>query len=182
MNEEKWTKSILDKLEGFLSENNLSAAVEVKLPYQFEIKQYDQNWKVSSCEETGFKIDLLIFEQIDQQNIPRVAIEAKFGGVTTHDAITYSYKSELHKNVTPFLRYGIMIGKLNNLPARLLNHGNNFDFMFCFNSDNPTDEEWQSFLQLIKDEVEYSKILEQLLDGKTKCRVVQKNLYLKSLS
>lgn len=178
MNEVQWTKSILDKLEGFLSENKLSAAVEVKLPYQFEIKQYDQNWKVSSCEDMGFKIDLLIFEQSAQANIPRVAIEAKFGGVTTHDAITYSHKSELHKNVTPFLRYGIMIGKLNNLPARLLNHGNNFDFMFCFNADKPTDEEWQSFLQLVKDEVKYSKQLEDLLYGKTKCQAVQKKFEL----
>lgn len=180
MNEVQWTKGILAKLEDFLSENNLSAGVEVKLPYQFEIRKYDKNWKAYSCENMGFKIDLLIFEQLNQLNIPRVAIEAKFGGVTTHDAITYSYKSELHKNITPFLRYGIMIGKLNNLPARLLNHGNNFDFMFCFNSDNPTDEEWQSFLKLIKDEVNYSKTLEQLLDGKTKCRVFQKNLYLNS--
>lgn len=61
-------------------------------------------------------------------------------------------------NITPYLRYGIMIGGRERypLPGRLFRHGTNFDFMFSFVGTDPTNAEWKSFKEMILSEVEYS--------------------------
>ena len=45
-------------------------------------------------------------------------------------AITCSYKAEKHKAITPYMRYGIMIGEREHylLPGRLFHHGNRVCF------------------------------------------------------
>ena len=121
--------------------------------------------------------------------IPRVIVESKLRSINTHDAITYSYKAEKHKNITPYLRYGIMLGDRNQypLPGRLFRHGINFDFMFSFIGTRPTATEWKSFTELILKEVEYSRTMEEMLhDNRSKDRkhyyMLQKQLVLKELS
>lgn len=80
-----------------------------------------------------YETDLLIYEENERKRVPRVVIEAKFQKVTTHDAIIYSEKATEHKALMPFLRYGIMIGAMEEaeLPWRLVSHGSDFDFMFA---------------------------------------------------
>ncbi len=42
------------------------------------------------------------------------------GSITTHDVITYSHKAATHRQVHPYLRYGILWVEENNiLPGRL---------------------------------------------------------------
>ena len=49
-----------------------------------------------------YETDLLVYDALDQDAwIPRVVIECKLEGVTTHDAITYSRKASTHKQVHP---------------------------------------------------------------------------------
>jgi hypothetical protein len=55
----------------------------------------------------------------------------KYGRVTTHDAIVYSYKAECIKRVYPFCRYGMVIGDTKNIPGRVLRHGRQFDFVLA---------------------------------------------------
>ena len=45
------------------------------------------------------------------------------GGVTTHDALTYSTKAATHKHVHPYLRYGFLAGGIQTIPGRLIKHG-----------------------------------------------------------
>lgn len=94
----------------------------------------------------------------------------------------------MHKNVTPYLRYGIMIGnrKDSPLPGRLFKHGQNFDFMFSFKGTEPTDEEWNVFFKMIKDEITYSIDLEEMLhESRSKDRkryyMLQKKLVLEEI-
>ena len=84
-------------------------------------------------KHNGVETDLLVFEKTDIIK-PRIIIESKINSVTTHDAITYIYKAQTHKNVTPYIRYGIMLGNRKHypLPGRLFRHGTNFDFMISF--------------------------------------------------
>lgn len=174
MSETKWTLTICNKLRDELSQYNLYVDVEVKLPYQLEIKRYDANWNYQILEEAGFKIDLLIYEKQGEYNIPRVAIESKFNEINTHSVMVYSKKAEQHKNIMPFLRYGIMIGAMENLPRRVLKHGDHFDFICCFESEKPTDKEWYRFVSMVVAEVEISKKLEKLIYEKEKCCFIQK--------
>ena len=49
-----------------------------------------------------FETDLVIYEEKDGKIKPGAIIEAKLGKITTHDAITYSYKAEKHKTITSY--------------------------------------------------------------------------------
>ena len=188
MTENEWTKKICDKLNKDLSTKSLNADTLVKIPYSQEITEYSYEWKPECFEPTRFETDLIIFEKTKNAIKPRVIIESKLGHITTHDAITYSYKAEKHKNITPFLRYGIMIGdrKDHPLPGRLFRHGTNFDFMFSFSTANPIEVEWDTFVSMITREVDYSRTIEEMLhESRNKERkhyyMMQKQLVFKEM-
>ena len=56
---------------------------------------------------TGFEQDLLVFERSAKGQtsiIPRVSVELKFGGITTHDSIVYSEKASRIRAIYPYVR------------------------------------------------------------------------------
>ena len=170
MNEKEWTEKICDILNNYFKENKVSfhACTQKKLPYAKEIHSFDQNWTPTNSDEIKFETDLFIYEEIKDIFIPRIVIESKFKNISTHDAITYSAKATEHKSIMPFLRYGIMIGNIKDeaLPWRLFNHGENFDFMYCFKGEEVLENEKKEFTELITSEIEESKKLEKLLGTK----------------
>lgn len=188
MTENEWTSKICRKLKTFLKPYGLCVDTLRRIPYSQEITGYSEEWEPEYMDPTRFETDMVIFEKEDGRIIPRVIVEAKIRKVSTHDAITYSYKAEKHKTTTPYLRYGIMLGDRNqySLPGRLFRHGINFDFMFSFVGTRPTEIEWKSFTDMILKEVEYSRTMEEMLhDSRSKERkhyyMLQKQLVLKEL-
>jgi hypothetical protein len=189
MTENEWTNSISNRLKAFCKAESLNADTLRKIPYSQEIIKYSDDWEPEYYPPTRFETDLVIYEKTEGMIVPRVIIEAKLGGITTHDAITYSYKADKHKNITPYLRYGVMIGDRKNhaLPGRLFRHGTSFDFMFSFSETVPTKEEWDSFTEMLIKEVEYSRVMEKMLhDSRSSDRkhyyMLQKQLVLKEIS
>jgi hypothetical protein len=91
--------------------------------------------------------------------------EAKLRSVTTHDAITYSQKTATHKQVHPYLRYGIFLGGLQNrpLPGRLFRHGAHFDFMISWVGLQPSGDEFSAFVTLLREEVAASRLLSEIM-------------------
>src|SRR5437660_5115389 len=80
----------------------------------------------------GFEQDILIFEpktNVRVSVVPRVIIEVKFGGVTTHDAIVYNEKARRVRAVYPYVRYGFLLGGMKAIPGRVLRLGQGFDFI-----------------------------------------------------
>src|SRR5690606_30085073 len=66
---------------------------------------------------SAFETDLCVFEKrVISGNegeiieIPRVVLEFKTS-ITTHDVLTYSAKAKQHKQIYPYLRYGIIASK-----------------------------------------------------------------------
>ena len=106
---------------------------------------------------------MLISELFDGGWIPRVVIECKIDAVTTHDALTYSAKAATHKHVHPYLRYGILIGEMHCVPSRLVHHGTQFDFMAAWAGDKPASGELKAFIDVLREEVRASRLLEQLM-------------------
>ena len=165
MKENDWTQRICDKLKKDLV-GNLQVETLRKLPYENTISGYGgANWNPQYTDPSLFETDLVVYETVGEIIKPRVIVEAKIKKVTTHDAITYSYKAQRHKEITPYLRYGIMLGDRGDfsLPVRLFKHGANFDFMFSFEEEKPTDKEWNAFLEMIESEVGYSRQIENML-------------------
>lgn len=185
MNENEWTKHISDMVEAHFEGTEFFVDTLRKIPYAFEISSFDENWEISEYDKTLFETDLLIYEKKDHQIIPRVIIESKIGRISTHDVITYSHKASYHKNVIPFVRYGIIFGDREEypLPGRAFRHGTNFDFLFSFVGLEATEKEKRYFLKMIEKEINYSRQLEEiLLNSRSKNRkryfMLQKEFYL----
>jgi hypothetical protein len=188
LNEQEWMKEVRRKLENEqeLKEKNLSFFNSKRMPYSSEIISY----KDDEPEKTNlikYETDLIVCQNLlENEWKPRIIIEGKLNLVTTHAAITYSQKAATHKNVHPFLRYGILIGNRKHypLPGRLFRHGAHFDFMLSWVGYVPTEQEWEDFIEVIKAENEYSQQLEEMifhsrLKNKKHYTILQKKLYLK---
>jgi len=164
--EQKWIQSYIDHLDKAIKSisSNLYAEAGKKLPYAYEITQYREE-EIDDWNDLKYQTDILIYEQQEEHWKPRIIIEGKLSKITTHDAITYSQKAETHKNVHPYLRYGILIGKRKHfpLPGRLFRHGQNFDFMISWVDYEPNKQEWQNFIDLIGLEYRASLDTEEFL-------------------
>lgn len=174
MREEDWAKSVKDRIHSYVQTLSGKYAADVgrKLCYANEVRQYRN--KTAECQEVNFETDILLYEWVDDEVWkPRVVIEAKVGSVTTHDAITHSKKAQNHRAVHPFLRYGMFLGNMGEVgvPARVLRHGENFDFMISWASFRPNETEWDALCKILKNEIEASQVVEEtLFNNRTKDR------------
>ena len=190
MKENAWTKSICDLLQNQGLGENIYIDVLKKIPYALEISSFNEEWEADteSLDETVFETDMVVYEKVDEKIIPRVIVESKVGSVTTHDAITYSHKAMYHKNVIPFVRYGIMLGARETypLPGRLFRHGTNFDFLFSFMDYVPSEKELTTFVDMLKREIIYSRQIEEILSnsrsrGRKHYFMLQKEFHLEEM-
>lgn len=164
MREIEWTNSIKKLLQEANLGDNIYFDTLNKVPYAQEILSYDLDFKKDKEHTMAFETDLLVFEKKESIK-PRIIIESKINSVTTHDAITYSYKAQTHKNVTPYIRYGIMLGNRKHypLPGRLFRHGTNFDFMISFKGFVLSEYEESILIELVKKEISYSRKIEEMI-------------------
>lgn len=79
---------------------------------------------------SAFQTDLCVFRKDkDGVMVPKVALEFK-NGVSTHDVITYSNKAMRHKQVYPYLRYGMLAYGEETVPGRFFLHNQGLDFFW----------------------------------------------------
>lgn len=167
MKEVVWAKQVAEKLDADSLLKGYRVEAGKRLVYANEILKYCEGGKHCSSD-MSFQTDLLVYEQVDdgKEWKPRVVIETKNISITTDGAITYSRKSEAHKLVHPYLRYGILIGNREEggqgLPGRLFRHGAHFDFMISWRGYEALDYEWKTFTEIIKGEIDNSKKLEKM--------------------
>jgi hypothetical protein len=167
MTENEWVGLVVQIIQSDLSGQNGKFVVSqgTKLSYANEIRAYTTGSDPQS-HNTAYETDILISEHFSQNAWkPRIVIEAKLGRITTHDAITYSQKASTHKNVHPYLRYGILIGDRQHypLPGRLFRHGAYFDFMLSWEVFEPSPVELNNLLEILTEEVQASRNLEEII-------------------
>jgi hypothetical protein len=98
--------------------------------------------------------------------IPRVVLEFK-ARITTHDVLTYSAKARKHKQVYPYLRYGLVVSDEAVVPGRVFTHNEALDF--CAAIADYKDARLSKILKkLLEDEVECSRRLEAIGFGKAR--------------
>jgi len=167
MKEPEWVKTFAPEVDRHLKQidKSLSVLTGFKLPYANEVCSYS-NTGEPEPSSMKYETDMLVVEAFDSKWIPRVIIEAKcHGSVTTHDAITYSHKASTHRQVHPYIRYGILIGEREHypLPGRLFRHGTQFDFMLSWVGIEPTQQEMKDFVELLHKEVEASRTMQDII-------------------
>lgn len=169
--ENLWTEIICDLLKEELDNNKYEVVCLEKIPYSVylnKISKDEKEIKIKSLKK--FEVDLLINEKKDNCLIPRLIIESKYESITTHDVITYSNKAKAHKDLYSGLRYGLMIGnsKEKGVSPRVIEHGNNFDFVFVFQNDIPTKKEREIFVKIVKRNLDISNKLDNIVIDKGK--------------
>jgi hypothetical protein len=85
--------------------------------------------------------------------------------VTTHDVLTYSAKARKHKQVYPYLRYGLVASEETTVPGRVFTHNESLDFCMSLGA-LPRRQLGAVIGALIKAEVGASRKLEKLIFGK----------------
>lgn len=110
--------------------------------------------------QSAFQTDLAVFEQVDGLEVPRVVMEFK-PRVTTHDVLTYSAKARKHKQVYPYLRYGI-VSSIDELPGRFFRHNDGLDFGVAAGGYGEVRLH-QLLERLLKAEVAASRTLERIV-------------------
>ena len=172
--EAKWYGSLVRFLQKALQtfrDEGVMVRVESghRLAYTHEVMAYDQAG-VAETHSQGYQTDVLVSDVYDDGRwAPRVVVECKVGGVTTHDALTYSAKADTHKHVHPYLRYGILIGEHKGaLPTRLVRHGAYFDFMMVWNSLRGGETERKSFVGVVGEEIKASRQVQRLLTDRSR--------------
>jgi hypothetical protein len=111
--------------------------------------------------QSAFETDLCVFEQkTDDIKIPRLVMEFKHR-ITTHDILTYSAKARKHKQVYPYLRYGIVMSGETTIPGRLFLHNEALDFGLAALGSGP-DAFAETLGRIITREVAASRQLEEI--------------------
>lgn len=169
MKESAWLEDILQpsiqKIVSAMGDESLQVSSGRKLPYTGCVTRYDKTNKPSELEMQSYATDLLVTETFsDLSWSPRVLIETKLKTLTTHDAISYGQKASAHKNIHPYLRYGLLLGDFEGpLPGRLAVHGGHFDFMMVWQKSTPNAKEAEQIISIIRSEIEASRQVEELV-------------------
>ena len=127
MNEKDFTEIIYRELENSLVNSGYIVSIYENLLYKLIIDDRGElqphNFKSPARGQYAFQTDIVIKKRINEKvSIPLVVIEIKYGGLTTHDVLTYSAKALKHKDIYPYLRYGLVLGGLKSIPNRFFVH------------------------------------------------------------
>ena len=78
--------------------------------------------------KSAFQTDVIVFEKNEKKGFPLIVFEFKLNP-STHDIIVYSAKARKHKQIYPWLRYGMLICGIDEIPIRkFLKHNEFLDF------------------------------------------------------
>lgn len=207
--EKKWTRYIKDMLEEVFNtdedlknsnyriscdsdENKMRVSASISLNKYLKMINEDQKEDISieDFSNNNWHPDILIEEEIRVNDrsyyIPRLMIESKYYGssAVSHEFIAYNHKADLHKRLYSGLRYGLIIANSRYIPNSAIQFGQNFDFILSLKED-PTEEEKERFINVVKKNLTYSKNLEFILDSSSKkketlCVCIENNIVFKN--
>jgi len=128
--------------------------------------------------QSAFQTDLCVFEKVDGDvKIPRVVLEFK-AKLSTHDVLTYTTKARKHKQVYPYLRYGLIVAEVKTIPGRFFTHNDSLDFCVAAESYG-MNRLPELFTNLLSAEVSASRVLEKISFGRIKVDMYRSEIILK---
>ena len=182
MNESLFAEKLAKKLR--MQITNLEIDTKISLLYSISFDDegnldlhLGEDLRPKRGKGKGFEQDILIYNIADGKTslVPRVIAEVKYEKVGTHSAIVYTEKLRRIKSIYPYVRYGLILGKIPHIPARVLRFGQEFDFIqtisFPFRSS-----ELNKLVRLLKKEANLSKKLAKILTGKKKLKCIHRQI------
>ena len=164
MNEDKFVKRVTRLVKEVLPYKYIPVQ-KANLYYQITV---DNNLNVTVDPKkpvrgrSAFQTDLCIFLKKGNVLLPKVVFEFK-NSISTHDVITYSNKAKRHKQIYPYLRYGLISYDISKIPKRFFIHNEGLDFYLTIKEH--IDNVEIVLRNLIKEEVKISDVLESTIYG-----------------
>lgn len=167
--EEQFTKNLKKELEKNLA--GYIVASGESLIYKFLIDGDGQlqpkTFENPKRGQLAFQTDLMIKKAISNKSLPLVVIEIKFGGFSTHNILTYSAKASKHKEIYPYLRYGLVVGGVKQIHRRFFTHNISFDFAIAIEKENLNE-----VTEVVKQQLQAAELMLSVLQGKQVRRYV----------
>ena len=175
---------IIDELCQNIPDKKLFVKKQANLLYQIcinpELKIDIKDIINPSRGSSAFQTDLCIYENKNEIEIPRVVFEFKTS-YTTHDILIYSAKAGKHKQIYPYLRYGLISTSLLYITGRFFTHNENLDFVLTTKRYND-DEKIKSVIEkIMKFEIEKSTKLEQIYFEKSENDYFSKDIIFRNI-
>jgi len=114
--------------------------------------------------QLSFQTDLMVKKKlkvVTLESLPLVVIEVKLGRLTTHDILTYSAKATRHKEIYPYLRYGLVIGEAEKIHKRFFTHNTGFDFAVAIEKQESLSEA----TEIIKQQAKEAELMLKVFEG-----------------
>lgn len=162
MSEENFADKVVEKLREALP--NFKVGRRESLLYKLIV---DPEGKLNPADYSNPKRGDLAFQTdilIRNDRIPLVVIETKFGRYDTHNILTYSAKALKHKEVYPYLRYGLILGNNDKIHTRFFTHNVGFDFALAIPKEC---DDFKDLVEIVKKQIEVSELIQSFLKGKT---------------
>lgn len=125
-----------------------------------------EKFKTPKRGQLAFQTDLMIKRKLrvvyPLTGIPLVVIEVKFGSFTTHDILTYSAKATRHKEIYPYLRYGLVVGEARKIDKRFFTHNSGFDFALAIEKTENLSE----VTEIVKQQLQAAEQMLKVFQGK----------------
>lgn len=169
MNETKFKQELKKKIGERLG-NDYSIKMNENLIYKVIVDENLQYVPLDPQNPTrgdyAFQTDLVIVKK--GSNLPLVVIETKYGGFTTHDVLTYSTKALKHKEIYPYIRYGLIVGGNDKVANRFFTHNVGFDFAIAL--EKVDEANLNGLCAIIRKQLESAKLLLDIFVNKKKVK------------
>lgn len=179
MKEDPFVKTAMEAAKEVLSlplfiQRGVALLYQITVNNKLEVKT---NPKKPMRGQLAFQTDLCVLEELDLDiNIPRIVMEFK-SCLSTHDVLIYSAKAKKHKQIYPYLRYGIVIGSEPKVPDRFFIHNEALDFCVAAASYKK-NRLHEIFAKLLKHEVQASRLMEKIAYGVKEVQIYRNDIVL----
>lgn len=173
MNESEFCKELKETLIRGLSKDYI-VGTKRNLIYKIIIDEEGQfrpsNPKSPRRGNLAFQTDL----SVEKDNLPLVVSEVKYGAFSTHDVLVYSAKALKHKEVYPYLRYGLIVGGVRTITNKFFTHNAGFDFALALENTSPKN--MKELIMVVKGQISNAKSLLDVLRDRNRVRLFNDSL------
>jgi len=170
MNEPKFAERLKNKIQERLGSSRYEVKTGKNLIYKIIVNPRGQfepeEAKAPKRGAFAFQTDLLI--TMKSQQLPLVVIETKYNAFSTHDILTYSTKAQKHKEIYPYLRYGLVVGGIDIIQNRFFTHNSGFDFALALKRID--DRSLAKLIKIIKEQIKSAEMILDILTEKNRTR------------
>jgi len=181
MNEPEFKEKLKENIRTKLGNDKYEIKIGENLIYKVIINenlQFEPNEPENPRRGSyAFQTDLLIIKK--DTKLPLVVIETKYGGFSTHDVLTYSTKAQKHKEIYPYLRYGLVVGGTNKITNKFFIHNIGFDFAIAL--EKIDDYAINELIEILRGQIKNAESVLEIFKNKNQTKSFNTQIMIKRI-